>query len=175
MKERKKMATRTKNKTPRKKPMAGSRVQQLCPAPPNWRVLMLLVDDDEDKVVVDKGGAPQSFLEDIACWALIVDEDKASRYQQIWPCIAEASGVLEPICPDETPSYIGLVPPSYDDDQIEDMVRELFDSFGSEVETVVMDDESDGTDSDEDDEEGPDSAEQESDDDEDEPEGKTDA
>jgi len=140
------MATRTKNQKPRRKPMTGARVQALCPAPPNWRVLMLVVDDESDKVVVDKEGDPQSFLEDIGAWALIVDEDKNARYQQIWPCIAEASGILEPLCPDETPAYIGLVPPGYEDDQIEDMVRELFDSFGDDVETVVMDDDDDDDD-----------------------------
>lgn len=157
------MATRTKNQKPRRKPMTGARVQALCPAPPDWRVLMLLVDDETDKVVVDKEGYPQSFLEDIGAWALIVDEDKAARYQQIWPCIAEASGILEPLCPDETPAYIGLVPPGYEDDQIENMVQELFDSFGDDVETVVMEDDDDDEGSQDDDAatDEPDDAEQE--------------
>jgi len=136
------MSTRTKNRSPRKKPIVGSRIQQICPAAPGWRALFLLTDEEDDKIVVNSDGEPQYFMEDIAAWAVTVDEGKTSRHQQIWPCIPEASGILDPICPDETPAYIGLVSPSHDEYQIEDMVRELFESLGPEAETVVDDDES---------------------------------
>lgn len=135
------MATRTKNKSPRKKPMLGSRIQQLCPAPPNWRVLMLFMDED-DKVFVDVDADPQYFMEDIAAWALVVDESKTARFQQIWPCVAEASGVIEAVCPAEAPGYVGIVPPSYEDEQIEEMVQDMFESMG-EIETTILDDDED--------------------------------
>jgi hypothetical protein len=121
-----------RNKKP--KPMAGGvRIQGLCPATKGWRVLMLELDGEgkDLHIVIDDDDQPSYSLVDIACWALITEEDKAARYQDIWPIVPTDEGVMEPVGPEE-PGYIGIVSPSESKKDIEQMVADKVGEFEGE-------------------------------------------
>jgi len=115
--------SKRREKKDKPKPMAGGvRIQQMCPAQPDWRVLLLELDDDGNPVLTDDG-APDHNLVDIACWALLLDEDDAHRYQEMLPCVPTNEGTLEPVDPEE-PGFIAILSPSDSLDDVDKMVED---------------------------------------------------
>jgi len=146
------MGSKSKNTRNKKsKPVDGGvKIQSMVSVPTarkgSWRVLMLLLDDSEKKErqVVDEEGKAKFFFEDVACFALVVEEDSTKKYQEIWPCIA-TEGLVQPVNPSTT-NYVGVVPPSYDAEDVAEMIDGLADEL--DMETIEESDDTDDSDDD---------------------------
>jgi hypothetical protein len=119
------MGNRRDKKTQKPKPMAGGiRIQQLCPAQKDWKVLLLELDDDNQPIEVKEKHSAKYFkhnLVDIAFWALLVEEDQHNRYQEMLPCVPTVEGTMEPVDP-EDPAFIAVITPAEKNSVIAKMV-----------------------------------------------------
>lgn len=149
------MSSKKIERAKKNKPMAGGvKIQQLCPVAPvpnrraefpgdnSWRVAMLvtMVNDAGKKfILLDPEGDPKVLTDDIACWALVVGEDKSVKFQEIIPCVPDEYGGVEPFDADFE-EYIGIITPTHSEQDIVDMAVAKAEALGYDT---LQDDDSD--------------------------------